>query len=178
MVDAFVKEGMVGAEIGVFAGNFSAKLRSKNPSVLYLVDLFEGKWPSGDVDGNNVRHIDLNESLVALHDKYQKDPVVKLVKGPSFFFMASLPENLLDFIYLDGDHSYPGVKIDLEMARILVKPDGLIMGHDYSMNMEKAKTNYEFGVKKAVDEFCTRHSLAIKAIANDGCTSFCIVNTK
>jgi hypothetical protein len=50
------------------------------------------------------------------------------------------------------------------------------MGHDYSMNMDKAKTHYEFGVKKAVDEFCTRHSLAIKAIANDGCTSFCVVN--
>jgi hypothetical protein len=35
-----------------------------------------------------------------------------------------------------------------------VKPGGWIMGHDYEMNMQKARNFYTFGVRQAVDEFC------------------------
>ena len=48
------------------------------------------------------------------------------------------------------------------------------MGHDYEMNMDKANTRYNFGVKRAVDEFCKEHNQEIIAKGNDGCVSFCI----
>jgi hypothetical protein len=48
------------------------------------------------------------------------------------------------------------------------------MGHDYEMNMKKAKYAYNFGVKKAVDEFCTTYNQTILSKAYDGCVSYCI----
>ena len=41
-----------------------------------------------------------------------------------------LGEELLDFLFIDGDHTYEGVKQDYEMYRHLVKPGGWIGFHD------------------------------------------------
>lgn len=49
-----------------------------------------------------------------------------------------------DMLYIDGLHTYEGVKADIENYRPLIKPGGFIAGHDYIENA--------FGVKKAVDE--------------------------
>ena len=37
---------------------------------------------------------------------------------------------LIDFLFIDGDHSYEGVKQDFEMYRKLVRPGGFIAFHD------------------------------------------------
>ena len=37
-----------------------------------------------------------------------------------------------DFIFLDGDHNYPGVRPDIDAARKIIKPGGIIAGHDYA----------------------------------------------
>jgi cephalosporin hydroxylase len=36
----------------------------------------------------------------------------------------------VDFLFIDGDHSYPGVKADYEMYSPLVRPGGVIAFHD------------------------------------------------
>ena len=53
---------------------------------------------------------------------------------------------------------------------------GLIVGHDYEPNLEKATVMYEFGVKRAVDDFCARHGVKIIARGMDGYVSYCIMN--
>lgn len=40
------------------------------------------------------------------------------------------PDNDVDFLFIDGDHSYEGVKADYENFRSLVRPGGLIVFHD------------------------------------------------
>ena len=42
--------------------------------------------------------------------------------------------NLLDVLYIDGDHSYEGVKTDYEMYSSLVRPGGLIVFHDVALH--------------------------------------------
>ncbi len=42
----------------------------------------------------------------------------------------SLKGNKLDFLFIDGDHTYDGVKKDFEMYSPLVKEDGLVGFHD------------------------------------------------
>lgn len=42
----------------------------------------------------------------------------------------SLAGRSLDVLYLDGDHSYEGVKADFELFSPLVRPGGLIVFHD------------------------------------------------
>ena len=41
-----------------------------------------------------------------------------------------LPGKRAQFLFIDGDHSYDGVKQDFEMYRTLVEPGGLIAFHD------------------------------------------------
>jgi hypothetical protein len=178
MIDFYVTTNLVGAEIGVFEGNFSEFLIKKNPKKLYLVDLFDGVWGSGDVDGNNFRYTDLGAIYLNLKKKFSSNQNVEIFKGASDIFFNNLSDNNLDYIYIDADHSYEGVKKDLENSRLKVKRDGYIFGHDYSINKSKTNQLYFFGVQKAVDEFCLKYKLEIEAIANDGCTSFCIKNIK
>lgn len=52
----------------------------------------------------------------------------------------------IDFLYVDADHSYEGVKADLEVWYPHVKPGGFVLGDDYG------NTSYP-GVKRAWDEF-------------------------
>lgn len=41
-----------------------------------------------------------------------------------------LDGRLIDFLFIDGDHNYAGVKQDWEMYRELVKPGGIVAFHD------------------------------------------------
>ena len=175
MLAACVPKGGVFAEIGVFEGEFSAfLLESLNPSKLYLMDLFQGRCGSGDQDGNYFKTIDLGEAFVGLNKKYVGEPRVEIQRGNSRDLLSDLEDGSLDMIYIDGDHGYNGCKSDLELAFRKCKAGGWICGHDYEMNMVKAKTNYVFGVRRAVDEFCSERGQSICAKGMDGCVSYAI----
>ena len=60
------------------------------------------------------------------------------IEAVSLFSDASL-----DFVYIDGDHSYEGVLTDLRAWFPKLKPGCLFAGHDYSTD----------SVKQAVEEF-------------------------
>jgi hypothetical protein len=174
MIDYYLTLGMIGCEIGVFEGTFSKKLLEKEPSILYLVDPFKGSCVSGDCDGNNIKNVYLPTTYNNLCKEFKDDNRIQIVKNKSLDFLGLLPDKHLDYIYIDGDHSYEGCKKDLEMAYVKVKKNGLIMGHDYDINPEKCMYIYNFGVKRAVDEFCAKHNLLIEAFAKDGCISYVI----
>jgi cephalosporin hydroxylase len=56
-----------------------------------------------------------------------------------------LGETQLDFLFIDGDHTYEGVKQDYEMYKELVKPGGWIGFHDVK------DTEYHRGANCRVD---------------------------
>ena len=177
MVRDLVGPGAVGCEIGVFEGNFSEVLRSLLPSRLYLVDVFQGLTGSGDVDGNDYREVDLPKKYLELVQRYAGASDVVFVRDLSHLFLASLPDEHLDFIYIDGDHSYAGVLRDLAAAYPKVKRGGLIMGHDYSVNWDKATTDWGgglAGVAQALEVFLSEKGLRLDAVAMDGMTSFAV----
>jgi hypothetical protein len=53
-----------------------------------------------------------------------------------------------DLVFLDADHTYEGVKKDIELWYPLIKKNGILSGHDYGFN----NTGTYKGVQKAVDE--------------------------
>ena len=63
---------------------------------------------------------------------------------------------MLDWIYIDGDHSYEGCLKDLENALQVVRPGGLIIGDDYGWPDAKWQKP---GVTKAVNEFINNNKL-------------------
>lgn len=180
MVNDLIKPNLNILEIGVFCGDFSDTLFHLNPLKLYLVDMWEpnAELISGDQDGNNVRFISSESALNKVKEKYSQYNNISIQQMKSTDFLLSIEDNSLDMIYIDGDHSYEGVKSDLLLSFNKIKNGGYIMGHDYEMNMNKAKSKYDFGVKKAVDEFCINYNQNIMAKGLDGCVSFCIKISK
>jgi len=163
------------AEIGVFKGAFSKFLYEiLDPTEFVLIDIFEGEMSSGDQDGNNLETTDLSIEYNQLSEWAKSKDAVHLKKGDSSTILSTYPDHYFDMIYIDGDHSYEGVKKDLEQAIKKVKKNGYIMGHDYEMNMNKAEHYYIFGVRQAVDEFCKTYSQTISAKGGDGCVSYAI----
>lgn len=165
-------ENIVGAELGVFEGNFSKILKNSNKfERLYLVDIFEGSMYSGDKNGNNGKTINLNESYRKLIELYKNCPMIDVIKNTSFNFLNSLKENSLDFVYIDVDHSYNAVKKDLDISRLKIKNCGIIGGHDYN------KIQFS-GVFNAVNEFVNKYNLEIIFTEEDKLASYFIINKK
>ncbi len=175
MIRTLVKPNGTYAEVGVFEGEFSKiMIETLKPEKFFMIDIFTGMCDSGNQDGNNVVARNMDETYLKILREVHSLPCVHVLKGRSGDILTTFPNSSLDMIYLDGDHGYKGCKQDLEMAYEKVKPGGWIMGHDYEMNMVKARTNYVFGVKQAVDEFCHTKHQTIYAKALDGCVSFAI----
>lgn len=59
----------------------------------------------------------------------------------------------LDFLFIDGDHSYEGVKLDFEMYSPLVRPGGVIAFHDIVAHPPEAQCH----VKEFWDEVKQRY---------------------
>jgi len=67
---------LIGCEVGVFMGQFSDVIVNNiSPKELHLIDLFEGINHSGDKDGNNIVHANLEEVYHKLKSKYDSNIV-------------------------------------------------------------------------------------------------------
>ena len=64
-----------------------------------------------------------NQKLYLLREDSRKQETLEKVK-------EILNGNQLDFLFIDGDHSYEGVKKDFEMYSSLVRKGGIIAFHD------------------------------------------------
>jgi hypothetical protein len=177
MIRSLVREGMVGCELGVFAGEFAERLARQSPKSLTLIDSWsspDGMLFSGDVDGNNGVSLPQDYLYGLVVSRFAKYPHVTVLRGWTYDLIPTLDDGSLDYVYIDADHSYEGMKRDLKLIQSKLKPDGLLMGHDYEMNFQKATIPWKFGVQQAVDEFCKETDYTLVAKAMDGCVSFCL----
>jgi len=165
-------EGLIIAEIGIFKGEFAKIiLDTCKPSQLILIDPWEERVCSGDCDGNNMCCENGEILYNGVCKLFENNPTVQIKRNYSTSIL-DYPDNYFDMIYIDADHSYEGVKLDLKNSYQKIKNGGYIMGHDYDQNMNKSRTVYHFGVKQAVDEFCIIYKQEMIYKAMDGCTSF------
>lgn len=171
---SMLTSNLIVAELGVLKGDFAEKILQKiNPSELILIDWWNGEVFSGDVDGNNTELYDGEQLYNSITERFREFGSVKVFKSKTEKILE-FEDSYFDFIYIDADHSYEAVKKDLENCYLKVKNGGYLAGHDYGINPIKAKNNYNFGVKRAVDEFCEKYNQKIDCICMDGCTSFVI----
>ncbi len=136
-----------GVEVGVFKGRNARNMLKHLPNieVFYLVDPYE-VYPGYDVhrkSGGKQSFYDNAKYLAHGRLTSYSDKIRWLQE---FFTGTTLPKGL-DFIYIDGNHAYEYVKSDIKNALSVLKPGGLLGGHDYDM----------LGVKEAVSEILPEH---------------------
>ena len=156
MLDLFPKGGVI-AELGVFRGGYSACILDRcQPKRLFLVDLWAARtdWL---VDGE-VRSVGPEEAYVDAC-LLESRPGVVIRRQSTIEFLSRQPDQSLDVVYSDADHSYESVRDELALALPRMKPGGWIAGHDYCELFP--------GVMRAVTEFCKLHKLKIAALTNE-----------
>lgn len=147
LAKSFPQRG-VGAEIGVLRGEHARSLwDNAKPRRLYLVDRWTlngpGDWPVGT---------DWEAVLTEAKQRFDGEKV-EFVVSDSVAWMRSMPDDSLDWIYLDAKHDYESVIAEIHEARRIVKPGGIIAGHDYATEPVDDQGNpYPCGVVQAVTE--------------------------
>jgi hypothetical protein len=58
--------------------------------------------------------------------------VINVIRKDSAAAAADYADHSLDFVFIDADHSYEGVKKDILAWLPKMKPDGILAGHDYA----------------------------------------------
>jgi len=147
-------------EIGVREGNtFSLRvpLVSEKSVAIDCWDLYE--TPSQN-DMNRNRD-EAKRQYENLYKKFSNDDNVEIIRAFSnnSEIVNRFEDGYFDLIFIDGDHSYEGVKEDLN--NWWSKCNTLFCGHDYMLT-ETIWGGVKCGVKQAVDEFVEEHKEDIK----------------
>lgn len=145
-----------GVEVGVFRGVLSQYLLRKGVDRLFMVDT----WAPAEEQPEHYRETKdycaglsaaecgANEALARAVATRSGGKAVVL-KLPSVEAAHQINDGSMDFVFLDADHSYEGVRDDIAAWLPKVRKGGWIGGHDYANDMPE----YDFsGVKRAVDE--------------------------
>jgi SAM-dependent methyltransferase len=155
--------GSVGAEIGVYMGDFAGRVvRKVQPRELHLIDPWKhedsGRYASalqgGKAQGGQAEMDARYEAVCEIFETEIRSGQVRVHRGYSDVVLETLPDEYFDWIYVDGNHYYEFVKQDLELWFRKIKPGGLIAGDDYS-----EPGWWEDGVRRAVDEFADSHGV-------------------
>ena len=66
-----------------------------------------------------------------------------ILRGKTTEVMNEIPDESLDFIYVDGDHTLRGITVDLLKAYPKVREGGWIAGDDFSQTIWQHHTHFE-----------------------------------
>lgn len=115
-------------EIGCFAGE-STEIWCKNFKKVYAID----PWALGKgYDLKDCASQNISDSIEQAFDqRLSKFNNFEKIKNFSYNAHSLFEAESVDFLYIDGEHTYNGVKKDIEMFLPKIKPDGFICGHDY-----------------------------------------------
>jgi len=147
----FGAKELIGAEVGVFRGENSVALLEKlNLKKLYAID------PWRNYQGYTK---DLTEAKTQTLKRLKDYKQVQIIDTFSDQAAKLIPDNSLDFVYIDGNHTYEYAKPDIEIHYEKVKSCGVIAGHDFDWP----------GVTQAVFEFCFENNYipTVKRRGND-----------
>jgi len=148
---------LIGVEVGVSGGSHARNiLKHLNVKHLYLIDPydeFESYYFKKEY--NNFKE----QSSKKLHRHRDK---ITFIYKRSVDAKEDLPD-AIDFVYLDGDHSYENVKKEIELFYPKMVEGGVLGGHDF-----RTDRSTPFGVIQAALEFSDKKNLHLWVGGNKG----------
>lgn len=134
LVNLLPKNGVI-AEIGTDKGLFARFLLDNcKPRELHIFEI-------------NLSRIEMQN----ISDGVQQG-IVTVHEGDSSSLMSAFPDSYFDWVYIDGDHLYDGVKKDIEASAPKIKRGGYLVFNDYATWSPSSMSRC--GVARAVNEFC------------------------
>ena len=128
----------------------SRQIIQKPISKLYLVD----PWKSiNDVSHHiQYRAKNLDKIYRIVRRRFSFDKKLEIIRKFSTEAMLDIQDDSVDWIYIDGNHSYEFVKEDLNGWWPKLRSGGFLYGDDYIDGKHQIEV-LKFGVVQAVDEF-------------------------
>lgn len=167
-----IQPNTVGAEIGVWMGNSSQRMLERGLKHLHLIDPYSVEPYKDNSEMPFEQYIAKYQAVTgefseagfasyydrvykSVKKKFETNKNVSLHRMTSQQFFTNNQDIDLDWVYVDGDHSYEGCLHDLEASLPHIKKGGMIMGDDYGWPGAKWQKP---GVTKAVNEFKDKYS--------------------
>jgi predicted O-methyltransferase YrrM len=138
MARAFAEPGTIGAEVGVWDGDFSTLLlQLVAPKELHLID------------------IEIREQLKMRFADRLSGPVITVREGDSSKVLSTYPDGFFDWIYIDADPSYDGVKRDADVSIKKMNHDGVLFFNNYTIGDHNYPDGFfPYGVIEVVNNLC------------------------
>ena len=148
------KKDLVGAEIGVYAGDHAQEMFKKlDIKKLYLIDPYE-LYPAyaghrlGTRGWRSLPGVMMYAKKILKEKGYAERIVWLIMMANEAVNKVNEP---LDFVYIDGNHDYGFVMDDITNWAPKVKEGGLVGGHDYGPS--------RYGVYEAVNDYCSKNNI-------------------
>lgn len=143
------EKNLIGVEIGTGYGDFTIELLDNvDIRKIYTIDAYT-KWKDVRIKGPPKVRNSSKIYKVALN-RLRCYNNVELIRENSNLAHQYIP-NDIDFLYIDGNHTYNFVRDDILYYYQKIKNEGIIGGDDYGHHFQ--------GVKYAVDEFINKYKL-------------------
>lgn len=126
----------VGSYIGASACCFGAEIKRIGTGKIFCIDTWNNDAMS---EGNRDTFSEFSKNTAPFSE------FIIPVRGFSTEVVEQVARqaNHLDLLFIDGDHSYEGVKADWEAYKHFLKPGSLVVFHDYG---------WAEGVKRVIEE--------------------------
>jgi len=151
-----------GVEVGSLSGGYAREImKDWNGRRLHLVDPWEPQ--SKEIYKEDVSGVDwLGCYKECLRFAFEVAPRVNMIRALSVPAAQLFRPQSLDFVYIDGNHSYEAVIEDIIAWSIKIRPGGLLCGHDYWNDPPHGEP------KRAVDEFQKSSNIPMHYTPNCG----------
>jgi hypothetical protein len=162
------RRGGTGAEVGSWKGDSAARfVRWVKPQRLTLIDPWQHTEMAGCESamyagrGGQAGMDCIYETVLArFTDEIARGRVV-VRRETSLRAAADWADGPLDFVYIDGDHTYDAVLADLKAWWPHVKPGGVLTGDDFDR-----PGWWQNGVTKAVTAFARAQDCPLRAVGS------------
>ncbi len=171
LVEKVQCRGMVTLEVGCWTGvttSFYADVVWNNHGHVLVLDTFGGNegakgQHAATQDGDRIEE-------QFLHNMTSRGfgPVTSILRMDSHQGLKLIAPHSLSLCFIDADHRYAHVSQDIDLATSLIRPGGILCGHDYDQSWRECKMimdregpdclnqdavdGIHVGVSKAVDE--------------------------
>lgn len=133
--------GGVVVEIGCFFGRSIGFLALRRPDChLIAIDMWQNEWddagerlPVGPDRERRDKYGGMFEAFRATLQEHAPGVFERLDirRGRSDERLPEIPDASVDVCFIDGDHTRSGVRYDIQQAKRIVRPGGIIAGHDF-----------------------------------------------